>query len=569
MTPHNDLRILYRYLGQLTGAGRWLLGAWLLGILTLVGSLGLLGLSGWFLSAAAVAGLTPASALAFNFFVPGAGVRFFAILRTLSRWSERVVSHEATFRLIASLRLCLYRRLAALSPAQLGRRHGGELLNTLMRDVDALDNLYPRVLLPLATASAILTALALLAGKLLSLTATVLPLTLLLGLLILPLAGWQLGRTLSPRLLAQRGQLRRDLVDSIDGLEDFALHASAWHGQCQRTHHSSREWLYRQRSFMRRGAWLRAAVVLMIGLCACYALPLLADQGRSGPLIAALVLLLLGTQEALLSLPAAFLELPGTAAAAARIDALANQAPSPAFVAQGRTPENSQLEITGLRFAWPGQPSLLNDLALKVADGEHLALLGPSGGGKSTLIHLLTRLEDPQAGSIRLGGVELRAMDESTLRRQIVSAGQFTWAQRATLAANLRLADPGADSARMMAVLRVVGLEEQVAAWRDGLDTWVEEGGASLSGGQRRRLGIARALLRRAPITILDEPTEGLDAHAEMALLQAVRAELAGRTLIWVTHRPAGLHAFDRVLQLEAGCLRPLTSWPDDTPSGG
>lgn len=541
---------LLRYSGRLAGAGGWLAGAWLLGIATLVGSLGLLGLSGWFLSATAVAGLSPVTAMAFNFFLPGAGVRFFAILRTVSRWAERVVSHEATFRLIASLRHWLYLRLSRLSPSQLGSRHGGDLLNTLVRDVDALDNLYPRVLLPVGAGLVMLSAVALLAGWL-SPRAMWLPLGLgVFGLVVLPVAGWLLGRRLSPRLLSLRAQLRRDLVDSIDGLQDFSLHAPAWLAQRERVLSSSRTWLRLQRSAMRRGAWLRAGVVMSTGLAAGAAVLLLAGQGLSGPWIAALAMVMLGAQELLMGLPAAFLELPGTAAAAVRVDALASQTPSPAFVASGRQPQGSRLQIDHLGFAWPDQPLLFAGLSLDIAPGEHVALLGPSGGGKSSLVQLLSRLEDPQSGVIRLGGVDLCDMDEPTLRRHLACAGQFPWAQTATLADNLRLADPDADDAAMMEALRIVGLDAQVSSWRDGLQTWVEEGGASLSGGQRRRLGIARALLRHAPITVLDEPTEGLDAADEQALIAAVRAALRGRTLVWVTHRTAGLDTFDRVLRL-------------------
>lgn len=249
--------------------------------------------------------------------------------------------------------------------------------------------------------------------------------------------------------------------------------------------------------------------------------------------------------------------MPGTAAAAVRVDALASQMPSPAFVASGRQPQGSRLQIDRLGFAWPDQPPLFAGLSLDIAPGEHVALLGPSGGGKSSLVQLLSRLEDPLSGVIRLGGVDLRDMDEPTLRRHLACAGQFPWAQTATLADNLRLADPDADEATMMEALRIVGLDAQVSSWRDGLQTWVEEGGASLSGGQRRRLGIARALLRHAPITVLDEPTEGLDAADEQALIAAVRTALHGRTLVWVTHRTAGLDTFDRVLRLAPDGLQP------------
>jgi len=562
MAGWRELRLLLGYAGRLAGAGPWLFGALLLASATLAGSLGMLGLSGWFLSATAIAGLTPATAQAFNFFLPGAGVRFFALLRTASRWGERVVSHEATFRLIAGLRLWLYRRLARLSPSQLGRHHGSDLLNALVRDVDALDNLYPRLLLPLAAALLAFALLALLFGQMAPVLAW-LPLGLMaFALFVLPLAGWLAGRRPASALVAGRAGLRRELLDCVDGLEDLALHQPAWQVRRAAALASSQHWLRQQRSLQRRGAWLRAATVLLTGMAAWAALLLIA-QGEGpaapGPWLAAVVLVLLGTHEALQALPGACLELPGTAAAAARLEGLAGQTPRPAFAEAGAQPADNRLTVSGLAFAWPDQPPLFDGLVLTVEEGEHIALLGPSGGGKSTLVQLLARLEEADAGEIRLGGVELSALDESTLRARLSCAGQFPWAQAATLADNLRLAAPDADAERMMAVLRLVGLADTISTWRDGLETWVEEGGASLSGGQRRRLGLARALLREAPITLLDEPTEGLDPAAEAALIAVVRQHLRGRTLVWVTHRPAGLAAFDRVLRLEQGRLAELS----------
>lgn len=565
--PDSGLRVLWRYGARLSGAGKWLLLAWCLAVATLIGSLGLLGLSGWFLSAAAVAGLSPVTAMAFNFFLPGAGVRFFAILRTVSRWGERVVSHEAVFRLITGLRLWLFQRLSYLSPSQLGRRHGGELLNALVKDVDALDNLYPRLLLPLGAAIVVLATAAALA-YLLTPWAALLPLALLLvAVLVLPALGWSLGRELSPRLLMQHGRLRRDLLDSIDGLQDFSLHGAAWQEQRARVQESSAAWLGVQAGFVRRGACLRALVAVTTGAATWAALAWLGRAPDiSGPWLAALVLVLLGAQEALVGLAGAFLELPGTAAAAARVDQLASQQPEPVFVEQGPEPQGCHLAGAGLSFAWPGQAPLFQHLTFDLPEGAHIAMLGPSGGGKSTLVQLLTRLEDPGSGSIRLGGVDVRELDENTLRRHVVAAGQFPWAQAATLADNLRLADPQATAEQMWHVLRIVGLATQVEAWQDGLETWVEAGGASLSGGQRRRLGLARALLRQASITILDEPAEGLEEAAELALIAEVRAALQGRTLLWITHRPAGLSCFDAVWQLEDGQVHDIS--PSHLPLG-
>jgi ATP-binding cassette subfamily C protein CydC len=556
MRLREGLRALRPFLDRLSGAGGWLAVGLLLGVLTLIGSLGLLSLSGGFLTGAAIAGLTPATALAFNFFTPGAGVRGFAIMRTASRWGERVVSHEGTFRLLAALRVWLYRHLARLSPRQIGRFHGAETLNRLVRDIDALDNLYPRLILPTAAATIafLLVALmfAVIAPSLLWLPLMLLAMTLF----VLPLLGWRLGSILQPRLIRERATLRIHLLDCSEGLEDLSLHAPAWEQQRQRVLSTSAQWLQVQAGSGRRAATLRALVTMFVGLLAWLALGLLpgvtGSEALSGPWIAALVLLLLGCSEALLPLANAALDLPGTAAAAQRIDAIAGQAPAQTFVDQGQQPVDASIEIRGLSFAWDAHTPVFSALNLDIPAGEHLCLQGASGCGKSTLIHLLTRFETPAGGSIRIGGVNIDELDESTLRKHMACAGQHAWAKTGTLADNLRLADPTVSVERMRAVLEVVDLDPDKLGWQDGLNTWIEEGGTSLSGGQRRRLGIARALLRDAPIMLFDEPSEGLDPAAEALLITRLRAYLKGRTVLWISHRDGVETAFDRVVRLDA-----------------
>ncbi len=249
-------------------------------------------------------------------------------------------------------------------------------------------------------------------------------------------------------------------------------------------------------------------------------------------------------------LAGAFLDLPGTAAAALRIQALAEQTPALRFVRQGPQPVDGSIRIRGLCFEWDSHTPVFEDLNLDICHGEHVLLNGESGGGKSTLIQLLTRFEDPQGGSIEVGGVELRTLDEATLRRHITCATQFTWAKTATLADNLRLARPDATDADLASVLHLVELNPTALGWKDGIHTWIEEGGASLSGGQCRRLSIARALLREAPVTLLDEPSEGLDLASELTLVQRVSAHLHGRTLVWVSHRGEMMYGFDRIIHL-------------------
>ena len=551
----DGFRALRPFITRLSGAGNWLALGLLLGILTLIGNLGLLGLSGAFLTGAAIAGLTPTTAALFNFFMPGAGVRFFAMQRTLCRWVERVVTHEGTFRLLAGLRVWLYRHLAQLSPRQIAGHHGGETLNRLVRDVDALDNLYPRLIMPAISAILVFGCVGVAFAFVVPALLWIPVLLILIALPVLPLLGWLSGKSLLPGQVHGRALLRTHLLDCVEGMDDFSLHTRAWADQRQVTLAHSRHWLGLQCRSGRRAAVLRAATTVAVGACAWGALGLLAELPASirpeGPWLAALVFLLLACSEALLPLVGAAVDLPGTAAAAQRINAIASQPPAPRFVPQGPTPSDGGIEIHDLRFAWDRHTPVFSGFNLSIRPGEHLLLQGASGGGKSTLTQLLTRFEDPQGGIIRIGGVPLADLDEHTLRRQVACVGQHTWAKTATLADNLRLADPAASEEQMREVLSLVGLDPDKQGWAQGLETWIEEGGVSLSGGQRRRLAIARALLRDAPITILDEPSEGLDPDSEVTLIARITTRLHGKTLIWISHREGFEAAFDRTVLVE------------------
>ncbi|SFN04316.1 ATP-binding cassette, subfamily C, CydC [Formivibrio citricus] len=550
------MRDLLPFLRLMLQQRKWLILGMALTLACLISGLGLLGTSGAFLTGTAIAGLSVASTQAFNFLLPSAGVRFFAIARTATRWLERVVTHDATFRLIGGLRVWLYRRLVRLSPRQLGGYHGADVLNRLTRDIDALDNLYLRLFLPMLAAAI---CLALLGAVLVSQAPVLLwpwlGLTLL-SLLVLPWLAYRIGRPLAPRLVQAQSDLRRDLLDAVDGLEDFSLHAPAWAAQRQKVLAGDSQRIADQLRLQRMGSLLRALQLFGVGLTVWLVITLAASQSQamSGPWLAALVLLVLGSLEIVQGLPLAWLELPGTLASAARLQQLAEQTPDPAYVEQGPQPAGFDLALHEVGFAYDPLAPVLERVSLTVAAGEHVALLGPSGGGKTTLIQLLSRLLDPQQGEIRLGGQPLTALDEDTLRAHVACAAQEPWLFTAPLADNLRLAQPDASDAELWAMLDLVGLKDTVAAWPDGLQTWIEERGASLSGGERRRLGLARALLRNAPVTLLDEPTEGLDPASEQEIIRRIRRHQAGRTLVWVTHRSAGLADFDRVFRLENGC---------------
>lgn len=553
------LTVLRPFLGRMLAFRGWLVFGLLLTWTSLLTSLSLLGLSGGFLTATAIAGLSPEAAQIFNFFYPSAGVRFFALSRTVSRWSERVVTHEATFRLIGAMRVWLYQALSRLSPAQTGSLHGADLLSRLTRDIDALDNLYQRLLLP--SIAAWLTLLLLAAVFTWQAPALLAPWLAFIAfaLVAVPWLAWRIGGRLSPALVAAQFELRRELLDAVDGIEDYALHAPAWQAQRERILRLDGARIQLQLRQQRRGAALRGLMLLSIGIVLWTVIGVLAalppGTGPDGPWLAVILMLILASLEVVQNLPQAWLELPGTVASARRLQAIADTPPAPAYPEIGTVPANADVQLAGLGFWHSADHRLLDNVSLDIPAGTHLALLGPSGEGKSSLLDLLTRLRDPQEGVIRLGGVALAELDETTLRRHIACAPQEVWLFTASLADNLRLACPDADDDALWNVLDLVGLRDTVAVWPDGLNTWIDEQGASLSGGQRRRLGVARALLRDAPVTLLDEATEGLDPAAEQALLARVRQHLNGRTLIWVSHRSTGLADFDRVLILERGKL--------------
>lgn len=552
-TPY--LKLMKPHLG-------WLLVGALLTLTTLIAGLGLLALSGGFLTATAIAGLSAATAQNFNFFQPAAGVRFFAMLRTGSRWGERVTTHEATFRILAALRVWLFEHLAPLSPQQLQRHHSGELLNRLTRDIDALDNLYLRLLLPVGAAILLLGFMAIwLGGYQISLLYPIVGLAII-GLAILPRAAWLTGRRIAPQLQQQRQHLRVTLLELVDGLEELSLTPKQWQRYWQQAVDQSEQWLTLQWQLEWRAGLLRALMGMSSGLAMWVAIGLMADGPLEGPWVAAIALLLLGTGEMLQGLPMAWQQLPGTAAAAQGLTQLAAQVPLIQFPSteQAQQPKDASLKLHQLTFTHSSGVSLLSGINLDLPAGSHCLIQGPSGGGKSTLCDLLTRRLDYAQGDITVGGVSLSALDEHTLRQTIAYTPQSPYLFTHTLAENLRLASPNSSDEQLWQILETVGLSDAVRQWPDGLNTWIDEAGSSLSGGQRHRLGIARALLVEAPITILDEPSEGLDIEGERALIQTLTAQLKGRTLIWVSHRETGLSYFSHRALLKDGQLALFSS---------
>ncbi|XXD10482.1 heme ABC transporter ATP-binding protein/permease CydC [Klebsiella sp. R445] len=525
-----------------------------LAIITLLASIGLLTLSGWFLSASAVVGV--AGIYSFNYMLPAAGVRGAAILRTAGRYFERLVSHDATFRVLQHLRVFTFSKLLPLSPAGLARFRQGELLNRVVADVDTLDHLYLRVISPLV--GALVVILVVTAG--LSILDVTLALTLggimLLTLVILPPLFYRAGKPTGEHITRQRGQYRQQLTSWLQGQAELMLFSASdrYRAQMEKTEQRWQEAQRRQADLTA----LSQALMLLIGGIAVIAMLWLASAGvggnsQPGALIALFVFCALAAFEALAPVTGAFQHLGQVIASARRITQITEQQPEVTFVSGAeQAPERVALTLDKVTFSYPQQPApALDTVSLQVKAGEHIAILGRTGCGKSTLLQLLTRAWDPAQGEILLNGQPLTHINEASLRRTMSVVPQRVHLFSATLRDNLLLAAPGASDAQLTSTLERVGLEKLLED--SGLNAWLGEGGRQLSGGELRRLAIARALLHDAPLMLLDEPTEGLDATTESQILDLLSDVMREKTVLMVTHRLRGLARFNQIIIMDNG----------------
>ncbi len=539
------------------------LGAGLM-LMTVVAAIGLLALSGWFITATAVTGalLAAGAAASLEVYVPGGGIRLFAVLRTASRYLERLYNHDTVLRLLADLRGEMFGVLTRLDGRMLSRLRAAEWLNRLTADIDTLDSLYLRLLAPPWVA---LLAIAGVSG-LLALFAPVVGLAVLA--VLLPLWLWLvigqawLGMDAGQRRVATLDRLRQRTIEELQGLAELrcyrtlAEHRDALQGEAHALYDD-------QRRLGRRQALGNALVSLGVGLGAVLALwlaaHLYASGQLSGPLVVMMPLAVLAVHEALQGLPMAFTQLGATRTVARRLNELVSlrrESPAPSLPAAALPHGALPVRLSGVTLRYPEALSLaLEAVSLTVAAGERVALVGASGAGKSSIAQLLVRLIEPTQGTLALGDHDIRQWEVTTLRGRIGYLTQQTELFHDSLAANLRLVAPDASEARLWAVLEQVELADWVQTLPHGMHTWVGESGRQLSGGQARRVALARILLLEPDVVILGEPFAGLDFSTAARIADTLDVWLKGRTVLYLVHDDAGLPGISRSLHLHDGVI--------------
>jgi len=526
----------------------------LLAFLTLCASISLLTLSGWFLSAAGIAGLTIARET-FNYMLPGAFVRGFAMGRTAGRWGERVVSHNATFKLLTDLRIFFFSKLAPLIPGRVSNLRDADLLNRLVADIDAMDHVYLRLISPMVVGTlgiAGLTAVLCWFDMTLGLTLGAILLALLL---CWPVLFYKLGKRNGAELTQHRAQLRIAALDWLQGYSELTLF-----GAETRYHDAigeAQQRLMRNQYFNAHFSGLAQALLMLANGWTLVLMLWLAADGVGGnppdPMIALVAFATMASVELLMPIAGAFQHLGQTLSSARRLNEVILSEPEVRFPAEPVAHSGEfSIAYNNVSFHYPDSEKLaLQNVNLSIPAGSRIAIVGQTGSGKSTLLQLLNRYWDVQSGSIEIAGQPLMQWNESQLRQALSVVSQRVDILNGSLRDNLLMASPDASDETISQVLNKVGLDNLLE--HDGLNAWLGDGGRQLSGGEKRRIGIARALLHDAPILLLDEPTEGLDKQTEQQIMQLFASHFAGKTVVFITHRLVNLDQMDSICLIEQG----------------
>jgi thiol reductant ABC exporter CydC subunit len=522
-----------------------------LGALTVLFGVGLMATAGYLISRAAerpaVLSLTVAIVV----------VRFFGLARPIARYAERLWSHDLALRALGHVRARFYAGIEPLAPAGLQAYRRGDLMTRMVADVDALQGLYLRGLGPPLVALAAGAVCVGTAAGVLPAAGAVLAVGLVVGGIAAPFVAARLGASAGRRQAPARGELTAEIVDLLRAAPELVVYG-AEERTLERVASADRELDRLARRDAMAGGVGDSLSILVAGLTVVGVLAVSVQAHEAGSLnrvlVAMLALLALASFEAVASLPSAARELSGTLASGRRVLELVDREPE---VRDPSTPLDppvgSGVALEGVTARYePATEQVLSDFDLRLVPGRRVALVGPSGAGKTTVANLLLRFLDPAEGRVTLDSHDLREYRQQDVRATFALAGQEAHVFDSTIRANLLLARPDATEADLRLALRRTHLDEWIDSLPEGLHTLVGEDGNKLSGGQRQRLTIARALLSDAPVLILDEPTAHLDPETAASVVEEAFAAAGDRSVLLITHRDEGLDLVDEIVTLGA-----------------
>jgi len=536
-----------------------------LSLLALAANLSLLALSSWFITSMALAGTVGAF---MDYATPAAAIRALALARAGGRYAERLVNHDTTLRILSTIRVWFFRRIEPLAPARLQAHRSGDLLGRIRADVDTLDDFYVRGVVPSLVAVLALGMIVPFLARFDPRIAVIDVAALATGGVLVPLLLRRFSRNPGSERVALSSELRASVVEHAQGMAELiALEAVSFREHSMEQ--ASRQLESRERrlgTLQGAGdAGLIAASSLAAWAAALVLAPRAADGSLPGAELAMVTVLVIATFEAVMALPPVIQRAGELAAAARRLFDLIDtepavkepQAPSAAAGVEPGKPVGLAIHDLSFRYDADG-PWVIDRLSMAMQPGSRLGISGPSGVGKSTLVNLFLRFWDFERGSITLTGtgapVDLRSLRSDAARRLFSVVPQSPFFFHASIRENLALALPEGsenDEESLRSAIETAHLSRLVATLPDGLETTVGERGHELSAGEARRLAVARALLKDAPIYVLDEPTEGLDEATADSLMAALDVRLRGKSVIVISHRDRDLRFADKVLRFQ------------------
>ena len=543
----------------------WLVSGTLLSLLTTLASITLLTLSGWFISASAIAGLLvlDGNALTFNFMLPAAQIRALAITRTLGRYGERLVTHEATFRVLASIRGWFFQQLIPLVPGRLSLMRSGDLLSRMTADIDALDALYLRLLAPMTV------ALLGIIGVTVFLACYTPIISLTTGLILIVASVWvpwlfnRLGQEGAEQIIVLAANFRIRNIDMLQGLSELITNQA--YGRFSNTLSQFSDLMINTQRLNNRLSAISSIITFLLSQVSVLITLILStllytENLLSGAEVALVIFCVMAAFELVTPLPLAMQLLGKTQKAAQRIRQVADMSPTtPNPLESASLPKQYDMALDNVSFRYSEQQDwVLKNITLSIPQGSKIAVVGISGSGKTTLLQLLMRYYDPEIGQVLLNGQSLKHWHTDQLMTCFGVLSQRSQLFAASIRENLLIAKPTASVKELTAAIKAAGLEKFLSYLPEGLDTWVGESGVKVSGGEARRIALARLYLKNAPILVLDEPTEGLDSDTERDVFNALSVFANNKTVIMVTHREAGLGLVDVVYRMENGVLKQM-----------